>query len=274
MSYFYDDIADWYDIWYDGHHRSEKPISDILALIDRHMPPVEQVKVLDCACGTGNPYIALKKMGYDVIACDASQKMLAKTAENSEREAVDPLGIMESPVQWNELAATFGHGSFDLVLCTGNSLCHEPPGKDGVLSALQNMHAVLREDGLCVIDTKKYNKQKEELYFQRATGTLQRRTNRSYGKRSIPNSSFVAEFDTDAKYEYDPSGNVIKETIRLAISIEDEGGRCVKVEKYDIPFYPLPLDDLCHWMEMTRFKIMQKTYDNSWYDLVIGSKEC
>jgi len=272
MSYSYDDIADWYDIWYEGHYKSDKPFSDILLLIDQYMPLTEEVKILDCACGTGNPYIALKKKGFDVVACDASRKMLAKAVENTNQEMVDPSGIIKPPIQWNRLGATFGHGAFGLVLCIGNSLCHEPSAEDGVLIALRNMYAVLREGGLCVIDTKKYNEKKEELYFERDTGMLKKRESRSYGERSITDSTLMAKFDTDTEYEYDSSGNAIREIIKLAISIKDEEGRCVKLERYDIPFYPLPVDDLCHWMEMAKFEVLQRVCDSSWYDVVIGTK--
>jgi len=157
MLYCYDDIAKWYDIWFEGYYRSEEPANIISALIAKHLPgrSREEIMILDCACGTGNPYISMRRNGFNLFGCDGSIEMIKRAIDNSEREGVDSAGIVQCPVQWSDLFTEFGKGAFDAVICTGNSLFHEPPANDGIVAALEGVLQILKDDGICIIDTKR-----------------------------------------------------------------------------------------------------------------------
>lgn len=272
----YDELAKWYDIWFEGYYNLDEPANTISALIGKyqHIPP-EEINVLDCACGTGNPYIALKKRGFIVVGSDGSREMLAKAIQNAEKEEVDSSGIKSYPILWSNLISEFGNDVFDVVLCTGNAFCHELPTDDGILNALSNIVGVLKNGGICIVDTKKYNEKREELNWDRSTRTWIKRKQRPYEPRAIFESSRIVEFDSGLEYEYDDFGQAKRAVIKLMVSISN-GENVINVEKYNIPFYPLPEQELSVWMNKVGFKVVEKVesydgYDN--YDVLVGLKQ-
>jgi SAM-dependent methyltransferase len=91
-------------------------------------------RVLDCACGTGQLAVGLALRGFDVTATDASAGMLAAT-----RALAAHCGarLRAEERTWEGL-----DGTFDAVLCVGNSIAHAA-GRGRRRAALAAMARVL-----------------------------------------------------------------------------------------------------------------------------------
>ena len=105
--------------------------------------------ILDCACGTGKHAIAFSRLGFHVEGCDLSSEMV----KHAKKDAVTS-GVEVNFVQadFKKLHEAFNR-KFDCVVCVGNSLTHELE-EQGVLSALESMHQVLKEEGVVIVQIR------------------------------------------------------------------------------------------------------------------------
>jgi len=120
-------------------------------------------QVLDAACGTGIDSIMLLEEGFRLTSIDLSDKMLKfalKTRWQRRREpAFDAWEIEEA--DWLSLPETVaGAGTFDAVICLGNSFAHLPlldhvPNSHG--QALSNFSKMLKPGGVLLIDHRNYD---------------------------------------------------------------------------------------------------------------------
>ncbi len=150
---------EWYD-WYD----KEEPAKHISQIISQYnTKDKNQLNILDCSCGTGNPSLSLVKRGFNVTSSDGSAEMLETIKKNSQKTNVQ-LNVATRPVLWEQLIEHFGGNKFDIVICSGNSICHLPPA--GVKESIKQMVCVLEEGGLLLIDAKKYSKQIREMEYR------------------------------------------------------------------------------------------------------------
>lgn len=117
---------------------------DVLGLL----PP--NGRVLDCSCGTGQLAVGLAGRGMQVVATDASEAMVRRTAELSEEFGVSVLTVRSD---WEELPDHFDDASFDMVFCVGNSL-HHAVGARGRVAALESMSRLLRRGGCLVLASR------------------------------------------------------------------------------------------------------------------------
>jgi SAM-dependent methyltransferase len=110
----YDDLSSIYDRFIDWPARLERE----LPRLERWLGDAE--RVADVACGTGRHALALAARARPVVGFDLSDEALRHA-----RQAADVAGLSVPFVQgaFGSLAAT-GHGSFDALLCLGNSLPH------------------------------------------------------------------------------------------------------------------------------------------------------
>jgi SAM-dependent methyltransferase len=107
-------------------------------------------RVLDCACGTGTLAVGLALAGCDVVATDASEAMVARTA----RLAAEHGARVEASVcTWDALPGQSWGAAFDVVFCVGNSLAHAV-GRESRCVALGAMAAALRPGGLLVVTSR------------------------------------------------------------------------------------------------------------------------
>lgn len=83
--------------------------------IEAWLGPPDGLRVLDCACGSGFPALALLQRGYDVTCSDGSALMLRHLERNARLEAVD---VAPHQVLWEDLRQYFGP-VFDVVMCRG-----------------------------------------------------------------------------------------------------------------------------------------------------------
>lgn len=107
-------------------------------------------RVLDCAAGPGRLAVGLALAGFTVTATDASRAMIDRTAALAAERDV-PLRAVACT--WEELAGRGWEGSFDAVLCVGNSLVHAA-GRDARRAALRAMAGVLVEGGRLVVTSR------------------------------------------------------------------------------------------------------------------------
>jgi SAM-dependent methyltransferase len=115
----YDTLADVYD-WLvpDALLSPEGSVAAFASVVDTLAPGA---RVLDCACGTGQLAVGLALRGFEVVACDASSAMAARTLELARER--DAGGIAVAARTWEELPGS-SLGDFDAVFCVGSSLTH------------------------------------------------------------------------------------------------------------------------------------------------------
>jgi SAM-dependent methyltransferase len=107
-------------------------------------------QVLDCSCGTGQLAVGLAGLGIQVVATDASEAMVRRTAQLS---AEFGAAVRTVRADWEELPDHFDDASFDMVFCVGNSL-HHAVGARGWVAALESMSRLLRRGGRLVLTSR------------------------------------------------------------------------------------------------------------------------
>lgn len=150
----YDQFASDYDRFVNWTNRLaiELPfIEDFLEALPH--PANHPLQVLDAASGTGMHAIALARHGYSVSASDLSQAMTHKASLNAQAAGVQ---IKLETVGFGSLATAFGAGTFDAVLCLGNSLPHVLTPAD-LKIALKDFAACLRPGGLLLIQNRNFD---------------------------------------------------------------------------------------------------------------------
>lgn len=142
-------VENW-DDYIDWDRRREAENGFFQKLLHRHGVK----RALDVACGTGYHTITLAQDGFDVTGADGSPNMVVKARENAERfRATDvPFHVVE----WQSLTTVFPQNDFDAVLCLGNSFTHLFD-EESRLQALREMHQLLREGGVLIIDQRNYD---------------------------------------------------------------------------------------------------------------------
>lgn len=119
--------------------------------------------ILDAACGTGVDSIMLCEENFKVTSVDLSDKMLKfalKTRWKRRKEPAFDAWVIEE-ANWLTLPEDIeGIGSFDAVVCLGNSFAHMPDiSGDGSehKRAIENFAAMVKPGGILVIDHRNYD---------------------------------------------------------------------------------------------------------------------
>jgi len=102
---------------YDNHYASfEGAVEHHVdwEILEGHLPPDRNAKVLDAAGGTGRVTLPLAKMGYSITLCDIAPGMLDVARKKLRREGVlGKVEIMECDIA----DLPFADESFDFVIC-------------------------------------------------------------------------------------------------------------------------------------------------------------
>jgi SAM-dependent methyltransferase len=150
----YDDFSVDYDRFVDWQSRLAAEMPFIADQIG------DSARVLDAACGTGMHAIALAQQGYEVAGADLSAGMIERAQANAEAAEVDVrlgvAGLGELASRFPSLRAGEGEGSFDAVLCLGNSLPHLLTPAD-LEVALSDFAACLQPGGLLLIQNRNFD---------------------------------------------------------------------------------------------------------------------
>jgi SAM-dependent methyltransferase len=107
-------------------------------------------RVLDCSCGTGQLAVGLAGLGMQVVATDASEAMVRRTAELAEKFRAS---VRTVRADWQGLPDHFDDATFDMVFCVGNSL-HHAVGATGRVAALESMSRLLRRGGRLILTSR------------------------------------------------------------------------------------------------------------------------
>ncbi len=144
----YDALSDDYDRFVDWPARLDYE----LPFIEAQLAAVDARRVLDAACGTGHHALALAARGYDVVGADRSVGMIARARANAAAGLTNARFVEAG---FGALAASEG-GSFNALLCLGNSLPHVRTA--GALhAALCDFAAVLQPGGLLIIQNRNFD---------------------------------------------------------------------------------------------------------------------
>lgn len=205
------------------------------------LPP--QAQVLDCSCGTGQLAVGLAGRGIRVVATDASEAMIRRTAELADE--------MGAPVRafraaWSELPDHVEDASFDMVFCVGNSL-HHAQGATARQAALASMSRALRPGGRLVLASRNW-----ELV-------------RAGGSRMDVRDQLVRRNGRDALviYRWDiPERWEQEHHIEIAVAqIEDDGA--VRVRSELLSSWPYRYDDLVSELQRVGLGVESSTFDSA-----------
>ena len=138
----YQQLAGAYDelTWDVGY---EKRADFLEKLFRRSRIPVHTV--LDLACGTGSMTWLLAGRGYELIAVDGSQEMLAAAREKSAPAEVPPLFLHQSMPRLDL------YGTVDAAICCLDSLNYLTNPRD-VQRTFQRLHLFIAPGGSLVFD--------------------------------------------------------------------------------------------------------------------------
>ncbi len=116
-------------------------------------------KVLDLATGTGYDSVNLIEAGFEVHSADGSTEMLYKASENGRKH-----GVVLRTIQtdWRWLTRNIKE-RYDAVICLGNSFTHLFSESDR-RKALAEFYAILKHDGILIIDQRNYDNILESGY--------------------------------------------------------------------------------------------------------------
>ncbi|XP_072024506.1 glycine N-methyltransferase-like [Amphiura filiformis] len=120
--------------------------------------------VLDVACGTGIDSVMLLEEGFQVMSCDASDKMVMHAfRERWDRRKEEAFDAWEIEIaNWLTLFDDIkkpGDG-YDCVVCIGNSFAHLPDFEGNLSNqklAFKNFHDMLKPGGVLIIDHRNYD---------------------------------------------------------------------------------------------------------------------
>ena len=138
----YQQLAGAYDelTWDVGY---EKRADFLEKLFRRSRIPVHTV--LDLACGTGSMTWLLAGRGYELIAVDGSQEMLAAAREKNAPAEVPPLFLHQSMPRLDL------YGTVDAAVCCLDSLNYLTDPRD-VQRTLRRLHLFVAPGGMLVFD--------------------------------------------------------------------------------------------------------------------------
>jgi sarcosine/dimethylglycine N-methyltransferase len=120
---------------------------------------IEQLKargvreVLDVATGTGFHSVRLLEEGFDTVSADGSPEMLAKAFANGLAYGGHILRVVHADWRWLNRSV---HGTYDAIICLGNSFTHLFSERDR-RKALAEFYAMLKHDGVLIIDQRNYD---------------------------------------------------------------------------------------------------------------------
>jgi len=149
----YSKLAQYYDrIFYHPKKYDENTVE----YLDKLFKSYKVKKILDCACGTGNPGIGLILKGYQVILSDGTKEMIKKAKEKASNMEIN---IDVYHCDWFNLYKKFHYmAPFDAIICSGNSFYHLP-NPSARLFVLKNIAQLLKKGGILYLDYPEWGKE-------------------------------------------------------------------------------------------------------------------
>ena len=205
---FYEEIASYYDFIFPMNAAQVDFTKNCLT------GGMEQRKILDIGCGTGDLAIALSSIGFEVTGIDADAAMLDK-ARAKTGNRMSPTFIT---MDMRNIAQSFAASTFEAVLCFGNTLVHLSSPSEISLFC-KSVKTVLKKKGKFLLQILNYDHVLD------------------HNVRALP----LIENDIllfERFYEYDREKNLLR--FKTTLTIKAENIRIVN----DIPLYPLRQQEL------------------------------
>ncbi|EKQ54468.1 MULTISPECIES: class I SAM-dependent methyltransferase [unclassified Clostridium] len=200
--------------------------------------------ILDSACGNGVQATALALNGYNVVATDISSEMINLTTAFARKHNIK----LETEVKaWMDLPNKYSN-SFDIVLCTGNSIVHSPDAisRQNNLKALSSL---LKPKGTLVIETRNWDK----VIAENKAYTV-------YDKVSYADKEYIP------LYHWKLNGMEQEAKVEIIFQEISSDNR-VTLYQSDLNFTPFTYKSLLEMMRSLNLKIIKDTFDmkNDWY---------
>jgi glycine/sarcosine N-methyltransferase len=144
---FYNRLAGAFDVMTDWPKR----LAFEMPFLERTLRAHSALSVLDTACGTGWHSIALSQKGYTTAGGDASPAMIERARKNAAESRVKAFFEVADFSQLEKIP-----GTFDALLCLGNSLPHvlsEPALRD----TFRQMKSKIKPGGVIVLHDLNYD---------------------------------------------------------------------------------------------------------------------
>ncbi len=144
MSSYIGRHAELYDIFY-----ADKPYEHEALFVHQCMQQYSAgttKRLLELACGTGSHALILEKFGYEIVATDYSEEMLAC----AKRKAVKVGSSIDFRTQ-DMRTLDINDKSFDAVICLFDSIGYVETN-EALMQVFQGVHRHLRPDGLFVFE--------------------------------------------------------------------------------------------------------------------------
>lgn len=233
----YDGLADVYD-WLvpEALLTPEGSLAAFSGLVS--LPPGG--RVLDSACGLGQLAVGLALQGFDVVASDASPAMVQRTAQLATDHSVDLSAIT---CAWEDLTPEGVGRPFDAVFCVGNSLTHAP-GRAARRTALAAMASVLRPDGILVLTSRNWERQRSRGSGLEIADELVER----HGRPGLVVYSWTIPDSPDACHFLD-----------VAVALIDASGGATTVTER-LSFWPFTHTDLDEDLRQSGFTLESSTF--------------
>ncbi|WP_037685715.1 glycine/sarcosine N-methyltransferase [Streptomyces aureocirculatus] len=120
--------------------------------------------VLDVATGTGFHSVRLLAAGFDAVSADGSADMLAAAFANGMEDG-HVMRVVQADWRWLNRDV---HGEYDAIVCLGNSFTHLFSERDR-RRALAEFYAMLKHDGILVLDQRNYDAILDDGYTSKHT---------------------------------------------------------------------------------------------------------
>jgi len=144
MSSYIGRHAELYDIFY-----ADKPYAEEAAFVHQCLQQYSvgpTRRLLELACGTGIHALALEKFGYEIIAIDYSEDMLAC----ARRKAAEVASSVD--FRWQDMhALDIAGGPFDAAICLFDSIGLVKTN-EALMQVLRGVRRHVRPDGLFVFE--------------------------------------------------------------------------------------------------------------------------
>jgi glycine/sarcosine N-methyltransferase len=231
----YDTFSSDYDRFVNWENRlaAELPwIENLLQALGQ--PPA---RVIDAACGTGMHVIALAQKGYPAAGADISVGMVEQARLNAAEAGVS---ARFEAAGFGELEKNFGAGSFDALLCLGNSLPHLLD-QAALRAALLDFNACLRAGGLLLVQNRNFD----------AVMAGQQRWMEPQGH--LPAASGEAEYLFLRFYDFDPDGLITFNVVTL----RRQGKETWQQQIRQTRLYPLRAAELSGALQEAGFEEIQ-----------------
>ena len=136
--------AEYYDIFY-----QEKPYATEAAFVHECLNRYKKgecKRLLELACGTGNHAFELEKLGYQIVAIDYSEDLLAVA-----RSKAHKIGSQVDFRVQDMRELSLGNAAFDAAYCLFDSIGYVQTNT-AFRQVLGGVHAHLRTDGLFIFE--------------------------------------------------------------------------------------------------------------------------